>query len=134
MRPVVKPEPVEVVVIDKFTADPLVSGPPARGKDLPPAEILQAEHREPDGMGVMVHEHRVTPWLIGGLGVAGLAIVCGSMFAVGGVQAAVVGGAWLIAGYAAAWSVVWGASVLRARDDVEIEDQLHRRHGHLTEK
>jgi hypothetical protein len=83
---------------------------------------------------VIPHEHRATPWLLGSMAVAGLAIVCSGMYAVGGLQAAAVGAAWLVAGYAAAWSVVWGAGLLRARDELEIEDHLHKRHGHLTVK
>lgn len=133
-RPIAKTEPDEIIIIDKFTAEPLAAGPPATDSDLSPVEILEAEHHTPEGSPGIVHEHRATPWLIGGLAFSGLLIVGLSMFAVGGVQAMAVGMVWLCGGYAAAWSVVWGAGLLRARDEVEIEDQLHQQHGHLTVK
>lgn len=121
------PLPEEVVVIDLSTAQPVSRGEvvEVRASD---AEMFKGEHTTPDGSAAMPHERQYLPWMVGGLAAGGLLIVGTGMFLVGGVQAMAVGLAWVLAGYAVAWIVVWAAGLARAREEAEIERGIVLRH------
>ena len=119
----VVPLPEEVVVIDLSTAQPLSRGGVV-GVRASDAEMFKGEHTTPDGSAAMPHERQYLPWVVGGLAVGGLLIVGIGMFLVGGVQAMAVGLAWVLAGYAVAWIVVWAAGLARAREEAEIEREI----------
>lgn len=119
----VVPLPEEVVVVDLATAQPLSRGVVV-GVRASDAEMFKGEHATPDGSAAMPHERQYLPWVMGGLAVGGLVIVGTGMFLVGGVQAMAVGLAWVLAGYAVAWIVVWAAGLARAREEEDIERQI----------
>ena len=92
---------------------------------IAPAEkIIAAEHHVPEGAGHCLHERMVLPWLIGGMGVLGVAAVGGSLFLIDGWRAAALGVVWVLLGYAVAWSVVWGAGLFRAADEKHVEERI----------
>lgn len=123
---------VEVVVVDRLTAVPLVL---VRSDEEPTnEEMRKAEHQTPDGSASDPKEHRVVPWVVAGLAAAGLLIASVSMYAVGGLQAAIVGVAWVLAGYGVAWIVVWGAAIARGREEVEIEERIREEHSRVEAK
>ncbi len=119
----VVPLPDEVVVVDFSTARAVSRGA-AVGIRASDAEMFKAEHTTPDGSGAMAHEGRYLGWVVGLLAAGGLLIVGVGMFIVGGVQAMAVGLAWVLAGYAVAWIVVWAAGLARAREEQEIEREI----------
>ena len=124
----VVPLPEEVVVIDFSTAQPLSRGAVV-GIHASDAEMFKHEHTTPDGSGAMAHEGRYLGWVVGLLAAGGLLIVGVGMFIVGGVQAMAVGLAWVLAGYAVAWIVVWAAGLARAREEQEIEREIVMRNA-----
>jgi hypothetical protein len=123
---------VEVVVLDRVTAAPLVLV--TSDEEPTNEEMRTAEHQTPDGSAANPKEHRVVPWVVGSLATAGLLIAGASMYAVGGLQAAIVGVTWVLAGYGVAWIVVWGAAIARGREEVEIEERIREEHSRVEVK
>ena len=87
---------------------------------------LAVEHQEnmPEGSGAVLEERQMLPWLVGGLATAGLIVGAVIIGWSSGWAAAVTGIVWLLMGYAVAWSVVWGAGLLRARDEEIVEEKI----------
>ncbi len=119
------------MVVDAFTTRPVMRSA-EHLEHVTDAEMLRAEHTTPDGSAALPHEGRYLPLLIGGLATGGLLIVGIGMFIVGGVQAMAMGLAWVLAGYAVAWIVVWAAGVARAREEAEIEREIALKHASET--
>lgn len=117
------PLPEEVVVVDFSTAQPQSRGGVVE-VHASDAEMFKAQHTTPDGSGAHAHEGRYLGWVVGLLAAGGLLIVGAGMFIVGGVQAMAVGLAWVLAGYAVAWIVVWAAGLARAREEAQIEREI----------
>ena len=113
----------EVVVIDGFTAESHSIGRPER-PHVSNELMFKAEHGMPDGSAAHPNEHHFVPLMIAGLALFGLVVVGVSMYIVGGVQAMGMGLAWVIAGYAVGWSVVWAAGMIRTKEEGEIERDI----------
>lgn len=111
---------------------PTIAPHVVEAKPAPPLtpldEVLIVEHEKhmPEGVGILPEERRLWPWVAGALATAGL--VAGALVLGATVNwvAAVVGIVWLIMGYAVAWSVVWGAGLLRSGDEIEAERKVDR--------
>jgi len=89
-----------------------------------PELAVELQQQMPEGSGALVEERQMLPWLIGGLATAGLIIGAIIIGWSSGWAAAATGIVWLLMGYAVAWSVVWGAGLLRARDEEIVEAKV----------
>ncbi len=119
--------PVEVVIIDVHTAEPVGVGHVRHRSTVSDAELFQAETKTPDGPAAILHEDRIWPRLAAALALAGLLVVGVLLYARDGWGAAAMGMVWLGMGYAVACIVVWAAGLARARDEHEIERELEQR-------
>lgn len=88
----------------------------------PDDELLRAERKNPEGAPALAHEWLYTPWLMGALAVIGLIVVGSVMGAAAGWRAALLGIVWLMLGYAVSWIVVWGAGLMRLKEEQELEE------------
>lgn len=90
--------------------------------------VLIAEHEKhmPEGVGAVSEERWKWPWVAGGLGTVGLIVGAVVLGVTVNWMAAVVAIVWLLMGYAVAWSVVWGAGVMRSGDEAEAERKVDR--------
>jgi hypothetical protein len=74
-------------------------------------------HQMPEGAGPAANERRVVPWVVGGLAVIGLVVV-GSVIGLSeGWRAGLVAVVLVLLAYCVSWIVVWGAGVMRAKDE-----------------
>lgn len=119
--------PIEVVIVDAHTAEPIGVGTERGTSTVSDAELFQAETKTPDGPAAMLHEDRVWPRLAALLALASLLVVGVLLYARDGWGAAMLGMVWLGMGYAVACIVVWAAGMARAREEHEIERELEQR-------
>lgn len=87
-------------------------------------ELKSAEQRlAPEGAPPRTGERAWLPWLMTGLALAALAVVVGGLYFADGARAAAVGAVWVVLFYAVSCAVVWGAGLMRAKDETAV---IHR--------
>jgi hypothetical protein len=105
---------------------PVIDLPPPTHGQTEPDLVAAHQQNMPEGPGAVVEERKQLPWLIAVFAttvlVAG-AIIIGVRF---GWIAGIVGIVWLLLGFAVSWSVVWGAGLLRARDEEIVEEKIEQ--------
>ena len=103
-----------------------VDAPPLSTSEIEPELVAEHQQNMPEGEGAIIEERKLLPWVMAGLAtfvlVAG-ALMIGLRF---GWIAAGMGIIWLLMGFAVSWSVVWGAGLLRARDEQIVEKKVER--------
>ncbi|MCC6321566.1 MAG: hypothetical protein IT438_09060 [Phycisphaerales bacterium] len=89
----------------------------------PAEQLRKAESHIPDGPSALAYEAPILPWVIGALAAVGIGVVA-FLMSPSGWRAVLIGEVWLLMGYAVSWIVVWGAGLMRARDEHEIEEHI----------
>lgn len=91
---------------------------------VPEYVVLDIErHVSPEGAGPAMHE-RLLPVLMSGMALLGIAIIGVVLGVAGGWRAALLGIGAVLTGCAVAWIVVWGAGVMRAREEQRTSDEV----------
>jgi hypothetical protein len=95
----------------------------AAHKAVPPELVLDIERHTPEGAGPKPHEH-VMPYLMGALALLGVTLI-GIVFGVTeGWRAALLGIGAVMTGCSVGWIVVWGAGLMRVREERQISDEV----------
>lgn len=99
-------------------------------KAPPPELVLDVERHMPDGAGPTATERLLMPWVVGVLAVLGVVVVGTVLGFSAGWRAAIIGIGWVLLAYLVSWIVVWGAGLLRAKEEREISEEIEE---HLIE-
>jgi hypothetical protein len=87
-------------------------------------ELKAVEHRTvPEGAPPRTGERHWMPALMVGLALVALAVVVTAMYLADGWEAAGIAAVWVMLFYAVSCGVVWGAGLMRARDEDQV---VHR--------
>lgn len=97
----------------------------ARRQDATPDHVvLDIERHMPDGSAPTANERRVVPWVLAILGVAGLTVIVTIFTSISGWRAGLMAGAWVLLAYCVSWAAVWGAGLMRVKEEKQISDEV----------
>lgn len=97
----------------------------ARTGDAAPEDIvLDIERHTPEGAGVSSHECRWLPVLMPGLALLGITTVMMVLGVSEGWRAGLLGAGAVLTGCAVSWIVVWGAGLMRRREETQIRHEV----------
>jgi hypothetical protein len=94
------------------------------GDAAPPEIVLDIERHTPDGAGVSAHECRWMPLVMAGLALAGITVVAVVLGVSDGWRAGLLGAGAVVTGCAVGWIVVWGAGLMRRREEQQISHEV----------
>lgn len=94
------------------------------GEAAPPEIVLDIERHTPDGAGVSPHEGRWLPLTMAAMSLAGITTVMAVLGSIEGWRAGLLGAGAVVTGCAVGWIVVWGAGLMRRREEQQISHEV----------